>query len=87
MLGLPKEAVFPLIIGFLRKDIAAGLLIPLGLSLKQLIIASVVLAMSFPCIATFIIFLKELGLKYLLAATAIMIAATLIAGGILNIIL
>ena len=87
MLGLPKEAVFPLIIGFLRKDIAAGLLIPLGLSLKQLIIASVVLAMSFPCIATFIIFLKELGLKYLLAATAIMIAATLIAGGVLNLIL
>lgn len=87
ILGLPKEAIFPLIIGFLRKDIAAGLLVPLGLNLKQLIISSVVLSMSFPCIATFIIFLKELGLKYLIAATAIMIAATLIVGALLNLIL
>lgn len=87
ILGLPNDAVFPLLIGFLRKDIAAGLLIPLDLSLKQLIISCVVLAMSFPCIATFIIFLKELGWKYLLAATAIMIAGTLLAGGFLNVIL
>jgi ferrous iron transport protein B len=87
LLGLPQEAIFPLIIGFLRKDIAAGLLMPLGLSVKQLIIACVVLAMSFPCIATFIIFLKELGLKYLLAATAIMLAATVLLGGLLNLIL
>lgn len=87
ILGLPKEAIFPIVIGFLRKDIAAGLLIPLHLTLKQLIIACVVLSMSFPCIATFIIFLKELGFKYLVAATAIMIAATLLIGGVLNILL
>ncbi|MGE5280333.1 MAG: FeoB small GTPase domain-containing protein [Deltaproteobacteria bacterium] len=87
VLGLPKEAVFPLLIGFLRKDIAAGLLIPLGLSLKQLIIACVVLSMSFPCIATFVIFLKELGWKSLLLGTAIMLAATLFLGGMLNLIL
>ena len=87
VLGLPKEAIFPLIIGFLRKDIAAGLLIPLSLTLKQLIVACVVLSMSFPCIATFIIFFKELGVKYLAAATAIMITATLVMGGLLNLIL
>lgn len=87
ILGLPKEAILPLVIGFLRKDIAAGLLIPLNLNLKQLIVSCVVLSISFPCIATFIIFLKELGLKYLVAATAIMIAATLIVGGALNLML
>ena len=87
VLGLPKEAVFPLIIGFLRKDIAAGLLVPLDLSLKQLIIACVTLAMSFPCIATFVIFLKELGWKYLVIGTAIMLLATLAVGGALNLIL
>ncbi|MFA5038069.1 MAG: ferrous iron transporter B [Candidatus Omnitrophota bacterium] len=87
VLGLPNTAIFPLLIGFLRKDIAAGLLIPLNLDLKQTIIACVVLSMSFPCIATFIIFFKEMGWKYLLASTGIMIAATLIAGGLLNIIL
>lgn len=87
VLGLPPEAIFPLVIGFLRKDIAAGLLIPLDMSLKQLIVACVVLSMSFPCIATFIIFLKELGWRYLLAATGIMFAATLVVGGALNLIL
>ncbi len=87
VLGLPKEAVFPLIIGFLRKDIAAGLLVPLNLTLKQLIIACVVLAMSFPCIATFVIFFKELGGRSLATATALMLAATLLVGGMLNLIL
>lgn len=32
-------------------------------------------------------FLKELGLRYLLAATALMVAATLLVGGFLNLIL
>jgi len=87
LLGLPEAASFPLLIGFLRKDIAAGLLLPLQMDLKQTVIACVVLSMSFPCIATFIIFLKEMGWKYLLAATGIMVAATLAAGGALNLIL
>ncbi|MFH1460627.1 MAG: nucleoside recognition domain-containing protein [Candidatus Omnitrophota bacterium] len=85
--GLPKEAVWALIIGLLRKDIAAGMLIPLNLSLKQLIIACIVLSMSFPCIATFVIFFKELGVKRLLQATALMLLLTAVVGGLLNIVL
>ena len=85
--GLPKDAIWALIIGLLRKDIAAGMLVPLGLSLKQLIIACVVLAMSFPCIATFTVFFKELGFKMLVRATIIMFSTTVIAGGILNLVL
>jgi ferrous iron transport protein B len=85
--GLPKEAVWVLIIGLLRKDIAAGMLVSLGLSLKQLIIACIVLSISFPCIATFAIFLKELGLKRLFQATLIMLGITLLVGGSLNLIL
>jgi ferrous iron transport protein B len=85
--GLPREAVWILIVGLVRKDIAAGMLIPLGLSLKQLIIACVVLSMSFPCIATFAIFLKELGLKRLIGATIIMLSITAVVGGALNLIL
>ncbi|MCK4824367.1 ferrous iron transporter B, partial [bacterium] len=46
--GLPSEAVAALVVGFLRKDVAVGMLVPLNLSLKQLVIASVVLAMYFP---------------------------------------
>jgi len=84
LFGLPKESIFALLIGFLRKDIAVGLLIPLNLSIKQLLISTVLLGLSFPCIATFIILLKELGFKALLKATAIMLGVGIIVGGILN---
>jgi len=55
ILGLPEEAVGALVIGFLRKDVAVGMLVPLGLTMHQMIVASVVLTMYFPCIATFVI--------------------------------
>jgi ferrous iron transport protein B len=86
-LGLPGEAIFVLFLGFLRKDLAMGLLIPLGLSPKQLIISSVVLAMFFPCVATFVIILRELGWKRLLQSTVIMVSLSLLVGGLLNVVL
>ena len=86
-LGLPGEAVSSLLIGFLRKDMAMGMLLPLGLTMKQMIIASVVLTMYFPCIATFVIIFKELGFRDTLKSTALMIASTLLVGGILNLVL
>ena len=87
LLGLPKEAVTAVVIGFLRKDVALGMLAPLALSAKQLVVGSVVLAMFFPCIATFVVLLRELGVVGILKATGIMIAAALVVGGILNLIL
>jgi ferrous iron transport protein B len=87
LLGLPKEAVVAIVIGFLRKDVAVGMLVPLGLTIKQLIIACVVLSMFFPCIATFAVMLRELGIKGLIRSTGIMIATALIVGTILNLIL
>jgi ferrous iron transport protein B len=86
-LGLPKEAVTAIVIGFLRKDVALGMLAPLALSTKQLVVGSVVLAMFFPCIATFVVFLRELGVVNMLKSAGIMIAAALITGGILNLVL
>ncbi len=87
LFGLPKEAVIALAIGFLRKDVAVGMLAPLGLSAKQLFIATILLAMSFPCIATFIVLLKELGLKYLAMATLIMVSISIVVGSILNLVI
>ena len=87
VLGLPSEAVGALIIGFLRKDVAVGMLIPLGLTAKQLIIASVVLAMYFPCVATFTILVKELGFVDMMKSAGIMIVSSLVVGGLLNLIL
>jgi ferrous iron transport protein B len=87
ILGLPSEAVMGLIVGLLRKDVALGMLSALGMSAKQLVISSVVLAMFFPCIAAFVIFIREIGVSNTLKSSGIMIAAVLITGGILNVIL
>ncbi len=87
LFGLPKETVVALAIGFLRKDVAVGMLAPLGLTAKQLVISTTVLAMSFPCVATFVILARELGARDMLKATGIMIASALIVGSLQNLIL
>ncbi len=85
--GLPKEAVVAMAIGFLRKDVAVGMLGTLGLTAKQLVVASTVLAMSFPCIATFAVLFKELGVTDTLKSIMVMLISSLIVGGLLNAIL
>ena len=87
VLGLPTEAVGALLVGFLRKDVAVGMLAPLGLSLKQLIVACVVLAAYFPCAAAFVVLLRELGTRDMLKATLIMLAAAFGTGALLNLLM
>ncbi len=71
-------------VGSLRKDVAAGMLAPLNLGLRQLIVASVVLTAYFPCAATFVVLLRELGLKDMLRSACIMVIVTFAAGAFLN---
>jgi ferrous iron transport protein B len=85
--GMPAEAVVPLLVGILRKDVALGLLAPLALTGKQLIIGSVLLAMFFPCIATLVVLFRELGLKDALKSLSIMLVAVFATGTGLNLIL
>jgi len=85
--GIPKEAIGALVVGFLRKDVAIGMLGPLNLTTKQLVIASTVLAIYFPCIATFVVLVKELGIKDMLKSALIMIVVATVVGGLLNAIL
>ncbi len=87
LLGLPRESIVPILIGFLRKDVAVGMLAPLNLSTGQLVVATTVLAMFFPCIATFAIILKELGWRDMLKSTAIMLTTAIAVGTVLNLIL
>ncbi len=87
ILGLPDASITAILVGILRKDVAMGMLVPLSLTAKQLVISSTVLAMSFPCVATFVILGKELGVHDMLKASGIMIIAALIVGGLLNMIL
>ncbi len=86
-LGLPEGAVVAIVVGFIRKDVAMGMLAPLALTANQLVVASLVLAMFFPCIATFVILTRELGGKDMLRSTAIMVVSALVVGGLVNLIL
>jgi len=85
--GLPKEAISALVVGFLRKDVAVGMLGPLNLTTKQLVVGSTILAVYFPCIATYIVLIRELGIKDTLRSTAIMIVVALLIGILINLIL
>lgn len=84
LFGLPDKAISALLMGFLRKDLAMGMLAPLGLTAKQLVTASTVLTIYFPCIATFAVLLRELGIIDMLKSTIIMLITTLIVGGFVN---
>jgi len=85
--GLPKEAVVAMAVGFFRKDVAVGMLGTLQLNPKQLVVAATVLAMFFPCIATFVVLFKELGVVDTLKSILIMLLSSFIVGGLLNVIL
>ncbi len=87
LFGLPGTAVGPLIVGFLRKDVAVGMLAPLGLNTRQLIVASVILVIYFPCAATFVVLFKELGIRDLLKASGVMIVVVTVVGTGLNALL
>lgn len=81
--GLPGEAGPVLVSGFLRKELAVGMLLPLGLSAAQLTVALAVFSF-FPCIAALAVMLKELGWKDMLKAVAAMVVVSLLVGGALR---
>jgi len=63
------------------------MLAPLGMTAGQLVVASVVLAMYFPCVATFVVFMKELGLRNTVKSALIMVSAATIVGTLLHALL
>jgi ferrous iron transport protein B len=85
--GLSAESTTALLVGFLRKDLAVGMLLPLAMTPMQLVIATTLLTISFPCVGTFAVLLKELGTKGLFAAVCFMVASAFVVGGIMRIVL
>lgn len=86
ILGLPKEAISSFLIGIVRKDAAVVLLESFSLTPWQMVTAITSLILYFPCLATFIILLKELKFVDTMKAVMIMSATTLIVGFIMNIL-
>ncbi|WP_281745147.1 ferrous iron transporter B [Thermanaerovibrio acidaminovorans] len=87
LMDLPAGAAGPIVMGLFRKDVAVGMLMPLNLTLNQMTVAVTVLAMTFPCIATFIVLLRELGPRDTARALAIMGASAVAMGTAMNLIL
>ncbi|MDI3533823.1 MAG: ferrous iron transport protein [Thermosediminibacterales bacterium] len=85
--GLPEETVSTLIIGIVRKDAAVALLEPIGLNDYEMVRAVIILILYFPCVATFTVLLKELGIMDTVKAVGIMFLTTMIVGGLLNLLL
>ena len=83
---LPKETVAPLVAGFLRKDLAIGLLSGIQLTHWQMFTSVVLLSIYFPCLATFALMIKEQDWKEIPATLGILFATVLIYGGVLRLI-
>jgi len=85
--GLPKEATTALLIGFLRKDLAVGMLLPLAMSPLQLVIATTLLTIYFPCVGTFAVMFRELGIRDMIKATLFMAGTAFLVGGAMRLVL
>ena len=87
ILGLPKELVSVIVFGFLRKDVSISLLTPYNLNAAQLVISSIFLTLYLPCISTFFVMSRELGMKSTLKISGFTFTFALILGGLLSMII
>ncbi len=87
---MPKETVAPLIAGFLRKDLAVGVLGGLmeqGIMTHFQVFTSVVLlCIYFPCLATFALMLKEENWKEFLGSLASLVVMVFVYGGLIHLV-
>ena len=84
--GVPADATASLVVGFLRKDLAIGLLPVDTMTTYQVFKSVVLLTIYFPCLATFAMLLKELNWKEILGVLGFLAVTALVFGGVLNLI-
>jgi len=91
LIGLPPEAAVAFLYGFFRRDFGAAGLYDLHnsgmLSGIPLVVAAVTLTLFIPCIAQFLVMLKERGVKTALAIALFVFPFAFFVGFILNLIL
>lgn len=90
-IGLPEGATRAFLFGFFRRDYGAAGLYDLKiagvLSGTSLIVAAITLALFMPCIAQFVITIKERGLKMALAIAAFIFPFAFMMGFVVNFVL
>jgi ferrous iron transport protein B len=91
IMGLPREAAFMFLFGFFRRDYGAAGMYDLYnsgiLSGNNLVVAAVTLTLFVPCIAQFMVMVKERGLKTALAIAGFITPAAFTAGYLLHVLL
>jgi ferrous iron transport protein B len=91
LLGLPAETAQPFLFGFFRRDYGAAGLFDLNqaglLSTVQLTVAAVTLTLFVPCVAMFLMMLKERGVRTALGIVAFVVPFAFGVGAVLNLVL
>ena len=88
LLGLPKEAAGAFVMGFLRRDYAAVLVIKGGnLDPVQMLVALVTITLFVPCIANLFIMIKERGIKTASLIVTFIFVFAFLFGGFFNFLL
>jgi ferrous iron transport protein B len=88
LFGLPDDPhlVGAMVAGFLRKDLAVGILGGIDMTAYQAFISVVLLCIYFPCLATFALMIKEENWKELLGTLASLALMVLVYGSVLHLI-
>lgn len=90
-LGLPAKATEAFLVGFFRRDYGAAGLYALAragmLSPNQIVVSLVTITLFVPCIAQFLVMIKERGLKVTLWIVAFIFPFAFLVGGVLNFVL
>jgi len=94
-LGLPVETTHGFILGFLRRDYGAVSIFKVleekggdkGINPEQLLVSLVVITLFIPCLANFLVMIKEQGAKNAFLMFAFILPYSVLIGGILRVIL
>jgi len=85
LLGLPKEVAGAFVLGFLRRDYAAVLIVKGGnLDPVQMLVALVTITLFVPCVANLFIMIKERGLKTAMIIVSFIFIFAFLFGGFFN---
>ncbi len=91
ILHLPAQAASVFVLGFLRRDYGAAGLFTMAraglLNAQQVVVSLIVITLFVPCIASFLVIVKEQGLKKALAITAFIVPFAISVGGVVSWIL
>jgi ferrous iron transport protein B len=91
LLGLPEETAQIFVMGFLRRDYGAAGLFRLAeagrLSAVQAVVALTVMTLFIPCVANFLMIVRERGVRVALALLAVITPIAVATGAGLNFVL